>query len=895
MTPQQGHGLPKQTQNHEGFVTAVYPKLRVRKDSTDGLSSLEQKVSEIEPQESLSIYPRLKVSQGLSDEFLLQEEASVSSIDNESLTDPRDEDIVTSSSEYNSLSGITPQGSPFRSNYVQQQYVFDLPITVEHDASSTSLRADKEGFEDEFIESCSSNMSEAKMKSKLSSLEEGGFVTYAQGRPSIVKKNSASPSQVIGTECHHSRQISDKVSQALPNRAGHNDKATAFESAKGVVFTFGEIVDCKAHKVQTVEKRKDIEEELETIHQEVQWFRKQSEAAENDKGKVLKALNSSKRLIEELNLYLEIAQMEEHQAKEDSELASLRVVEMEQGIAAKAHNAANAQFEDAKLRNEATLLELGTVKEELITVQKDYAILLTEKDLAVKKAEEARSASKEIEKTVEELTVQLIAARDVLESQHATRSEAEERKIGVAMALEQDTLNWEKELKQEEEELEKLDQQILSEKDLKSKLDTASALLQDLKFELAAYMDSNVNLESKEHSNGNVIGQDKKTHSDIQIVVSLAKKNLEEVKFNIEETNEEIRLLHVASTSLKSQLEVKKIALSTLEQREGMASVAVESIEAELNRTINEIAMVQVKEREAREKMAEMHKILHKAAEEADQAKSLARAAHEELRKAQEGVEHAKAGASTVQSRLLAAQKEIEASKASESHAIAAFSALEETKAVQTLNKDNTPSGVTLPLEEYYELSNQAQDAEEEAKKRIADTLSQLEIAKGSELQTSSKLEKANSELSTRKERLKFAREKAKKAKEEKLCIEQELRKWRTELEQRRKAGESSPGAVKIPRPSLEGGKAEVTEKRIPPTRFEVRNEAQYLNKAPSAAAATQLTQSNKAYELIRSESDSLPDVQMLKKKKKSRFLRFFSFSSKKKKNSPSLHSPSLS
>ncbi|KAK1389393.1 Protein WEAK CHLOROPLAST MOVEMENT UNDER BLUE LIGHT 1 [Heracleum sosnowskyi] len=892
MTPQQGQGLPKRTQNHEGFVTAAYPKLRVRNDSTDKLSSLEQKFGETEPQESLYIYPQLKVSRGISDEILLEEEASVSSSNSESLTDPRDEENVTSSSEYNSVS------EPFRSNYVRQQYVFDLPITVDHDASSTSLRDEMERFEDELMESSSSNMSEAKTKSKLSSLEDGGFVTYAQGRPYNVNKVPPSSSQVLRTESRHSRQISDKVSQALPNRTGQIDKTTPFESAKGVVFTFGGIVDCKAHKVQTVEKRKDIEQELEAVHQELQWFRKQSEAAENDKGKVLKALNSSKRLIEELNLYLERAQMEEHQAKEDSELESLMAVEMEHGIVDKAHNAAKAQFEDAKARNDAALSELETVKEELITVQNDYATLLTEKDLALRKAEEARAASKEIEKTVQELTIELIAARDVLESQHATHLKAEEHKIGAAMALEQDTLNWEKELKQAEEDLEKLDQQILSAKDLKSKLDTASALLQDLNFELAACMDSNLNLESEEHSNGNVVGQDKKTRSDLQTAVSLAKKNLEEVKFNIEETNEEIRLLSVASTSLKSQLEVKKIALTTLDQREGMTSVAIQSIGEELNRTINEIAIVQVKGREAREKMVEMHNKLQKAAEEADQAKLVARAAHEELRKAQEEVEHAKAGARTVQSRLLAAQKEIEASKASESHAIAAITALEETEAAQTLNNDNTSSGVALPLEEYYELSKQAQDAEEQANKRIADALSQVEIAKESELQNLTKMEKVNSKLATQKDRLEFAREKAGKAKEEKLGIEQELRKWRAELEQRRKAGESSPGALipsKSPRESLEGEKAEAIEKRNLPTRFEVKNEAQYLNKAKSAAAATQLGQSIKTYEPKRSESVSFHDVQMLKKKKKFKILRFFSFSRKKKRNSPSLQSPSSS
>lgn len=622
-----------------------------------------------------------------------------------------------------------------------------------------------------------------------------------------------------------------------------------------------------------------MEQELEKAQEEMPELQKQADTAEEAKRQVLKELDSTKRLIEELKLNLERAQTEEHQAKQDSELAKLRVEEMEQGIADESSVAAKAQLEVAKARHTAAVSELKSVREELDALHKEYASLVTEKDVAVKKASEAIATAKEVEKTVEELTIELIATKESLESAHAAHLEAEEHRIGAAMAREQDFLNWEKELKQAEDELQRLNQQILSAKDVKKKLDTASALLLDLKAELAAYMETKLKEESGEEGNskGELEEPVKKTHTDIQAAVASAKKELEEVKLNIEKATAEVDCLKVATTSLKSELENEKSALATIRQREGMASVAVASIEAELERTRSEIAVVQLKEKEAREKMVELPGQLQEAAKEADQAKSEAQTAREELRKVKEEAEQAKAGASTIESRLLAAQKEIEAARASEKLALAAIKALQESESARCHDDVDSPTtGVTLSLEEYYGLSKRAHEAEEHANARVAAANSQIELAKESELKSLEKLEEVNREMAARKEALRSAMEKAEKAKEGKLGVEQELRKWRAEHEQRRKAGET--------------GQAVVNPTKSPRASFEGTNEAMKVGSTPAAVAAAvvpaQYVSSPKAHVLVHgnnTETDSSPDIKAGKKKKKSLFPRFFMFLARKR------------
>ncbi|XP_012445148.1 protein WEAK CHLOROPLAST MOVEMENT UNDER BLUE LIGHT 1 [Gossypium raimondii] len=629
-------------------------------------------------------------------------------------------------------------------------------------------------------------------------------------------KNEDHVSQIADLTPHHRKMIRSAKSFSPSQKKQvdlKRDLLAPFESVKEAVSKFGGIVDWKAHRNRTLERSKLVEQMFVRVQKEKPEYKKRPEDAEEEKMNVLKELDSTKRQTEKLKLHLERAQTEENQAKQDYELAKFRVDEMEHGIGDEASVAARAQLEVAKSRHAAAVSELKFVKEKLETLNKEYAFLMNERDTAVKKAEEVVSASKEVEKMVEELTIELIATREILESAHAAHVEAEEKRIRVTLARDQDTKHWEKELKQVEEELQRLNQQIYSAKDLKSKIDFASALLLDLKAELASYKSQTSKTT---------------THIDVHAFVASLQKELEDAKVNIEKASAEVDCLKVATISLKLELDRNKSELANSKQREHMASSAVALSEAELA-TVTRVA---------------------------DEAKSLAEIAREDLHKAEEEAAQVKAGASAMESRLLAAEKEIEAAKASEKLALAAIEAFEKSESTKSIDNVDSPPGVTLSTEEYYNLGERANEAKEEAKLRVEAVVSQVEVAKQSESISLERLEEVSREMAVRKEALKVAMVKAEKARERKFGIEQEWRKWRGEP----KATELSQGE-NPPRPSSEGKK-------------------ETKNFKPNALASSKPCKQGNT-----TETESLPKPK-LRKKKKSLLPKIFTFFSWKKSHS---------
>ncbi|KAJ6835421.1 protein WEAK CHLOROPLAST MOVEMENT UNDER BLUE LIGHT 1-like [Iris pallida] len=565
------------------------------------------------------------------------------------------------------------------------------------------------------------------------------------------------------------------------------DTAAPFESVKEAVSKFGGILDWKAHKVIALEKSKLIQIELAKIEEEIPKYKRQSEAAEDAKTRVLGELDTTKRLLEELKHSLEKTETEEAQAKQDSELAQLRAREMEQGISDDASVAAKAQAEVSRARHEAAVRELKSVKDELAAIQADYLRLVAERDLAIARADEAVAAARDVEKKVEDLTLELITTKEALELAHASHLEAEEHRVGVALATDRDVLDWEKELKQAEREMQQLSEQISSAADVKSRADAKSSLLLGLKNELVAYKEGKPIQEYFE-----IVGEEgepSKSQASVPSALASAKNELSEVRSSIERAKEEVKCLRVAASSLKAELARETEALAALRQREGMSAAAASSLEAELSRMQPELDLALAKEREAAERLEELPKVLERATQDAEQAKSVVQFAREELGKAREEAEQAKAAAGATEARLLAVQKEAKASKASEKLALGAIKAMQESEQQQT---EAAGDGVTLSLEEYYALSKKAYEAEEQANERLESVMEQVKDAKKSELLNLEKLEAARREMEEKKAALRAAKEKAGEANEGKLCAEQELREWRAESEVKRRGSDAA-------------------------------------------------------------------------------------------------------
>ncbi|XP_010461499.1 PREDICTED: protein WEAK CHLOROPLAST MOVEMENT UNDER BLUE LIGHT-like 2 [Camelina sativa] len=519
------------------------------------------------------------------------------------------------------------------------------------------------------------------------------------------------------------------------------DTAAPFESVKEAVSKFGGITDWKAHKIQTIERRKTVDQELEKIQEDMPEYKKQAVVAEEVKQQVVMELERTRSVVQELKLELEKAEKEEQQARQDSDLAKLRVEEMEQGIADESSVASKAQLEVAKARHFSAVSELGSLKEEIDIMSKEYESLLREKDSTAKRAVDSVSKAKDVERKMEGLTIEVLATKELLESAHAAHLEAQEKKFDAAMARDQDVYNQEKELKMVEEEIERVRQQIDAADDVKTKLQTASGLQQDLRAEIAAYKDSNMG---------------KRYNSDIQAAVDSAMNELEEVKSNIEKTNSEVKTLKIIVGSLQSELEREKRDLSDSKQRNS--------------------------EESREERCTEIAKKLQEATREAEEAKSLAVAAREELRKAKEESEKAKTGYYAIESQLIKAKKEMDAARASEKLALAAIKALQETECANKIEDiSSSPRSIIISVEEYYELSKQAHEVEEAANRKLAEIVSKIEVAKEEESRILENLEEVSRETAIRKVELQEAMGKVEKARDGKVVMDHELRKWRSE------------------------------------------------------------------------------------------------------------------
>ncbi|PWZ41684.1 Protein WEAK CHLOROPLAST MOVEMENT UNDER BLUE LIGHT 1 [Zea mays] len=565
-------------------------------------------------------------------------------------------------------------------------------------------------------------------------------------------------------------EIAERFIQSIDNRV-LVDTAAPIESVKEAVSKFGGILDWK-------ERRKNVQNELDKALEDAPRYKRRAEAAEAEKSKVVMELCTTRRTIEGLKLNLEKTQIEAIQAQQDSELADIRFKEIQQGIACRESAAARAEIELARYRYASALAELHLVKDELQQLQKEYMSLNTKRDNAETKACESSVASQEVEKTVDDLTLEIIRLKELLTSSQATHIIAEEQKLKVALAFQREKENCQNELSQADGEVQSLHDAVSINKDLESKLKAASTLLVKLQDEFSSYLKGE-----------SVDGDAERPMVITKLKLASARKELEDMRADIKKAKDDARIFWNDAATLRVEIEREEADLLALKHKEHLASLSVSSLQEEQSNVTNELNIVH-----ERKKAAKMPTELQQATEAMEQAQTKAQMARYEVAKAREELDQVKSQFNVVKLRLEAASREILAVNASKEIANASANALQEYNddgQIEPQDERISNNYMMLSLEEYNALSKKAQDAEGLAKKQVIKAVEKIKEAKDAEVRSLNQLEQSTKKTNERKLELRAAQEKANSAQYGKLTMENELRKRRANHEQQSKANES--------------------------------------------------------------------------------------------------------
>jgi hypothetical protein len=495
---------------------------------------------------------------------------------------------------------------------------------------------------------------------------------------------------------------------------------------------------------------------LDRVQEELTECYKRSTEAEAGRAQALRDLESATRAADKLRLGLKMAQIEDAQARQESELAQRRLRDLQRNATEGA--ATKAELDAARERLQAARAEVDSL-------EKVRAAAAAEADTATARAREAAAESRESGKAVEDLAAELIQLKEALASSHAAHVDAEEKRLRLALALAQDKSQWQIELEDAQQEAKRLRAELQVACDVEMKAEAASKLLANLKAELSACAGADDDDEKPTVS----------SHSQPPMLEKV-KKELEDVKASVERAKNEAKCLRVAAASMRDDIDRRKADLAALKRREGLSSASIPYLKEELSRATSELIAMREAAAKAGSDESRMAEEIVEARRQAEEAKAKARSAREEVAKARDEAGVAKAAVATMEARLVAVAREILAATTSEEIATASAGAL-----LQAGSEAVVQGVVTLTLEEYAEMSRRARETEEVAGRRVMEAVKLIKEAKDVEVRSLEKLAQQERQTEQRRRALEAATLEAEEEEFEKLSAERELRQWRAE------------------------------------------------------------------------------------------------------------------
>lgn len=390
---------------------------------------------------------------------------------------------------------------------------------------------------------------------------------------------------------------------------------------------------------------------------------------------------------------------------------------------------------------------------------------------------------------------------------------------------------------------------------------------------------------------------------------------LEQAKLNLTRTTSDIADIRASVESFNKKLERERTGLEKTRERLAQNSSNILALEEELNQT--KLKLQVVKDAEAKgfpDNHLEISKELQQLGIEAEKFKEMKAAVELEVLRIESEIERNKAMMNTAQVKLFAARKMKEAARAAEAVALSEIMILTKHENPSSdISQTHGSERVTLPSEEYSTLALIACEAKERSRKRVIDVMQQVDAANASKMEILNQAEKASEELKISQIALEAALSRVDAANQEKLAVEEALRKWRSEHGQKRRTVQNSTkfknpcpphykrdsrlldvngmnmvsdGPMPVLKPTLSIGQI-LSRKLLPPEQFESATPSEKSSVRRKMSLGQMLSKQNDDLSSLKRAEKDTSQKQPSGKRKKSGFARFtllLAKQSKKKK-----------
>ncbi|XVE56878.1 hypothetical protein DITRI_Ditri04bG0045700 [Diplodiscus trichospermus] len=560
------------------------------------------------------------------------------------------------------------------------------------------------------------------------------------------------------------------------NTFGHFSKGKyPIEPVQVAISLFGENGDQLKHRSNSSDSDMEKEKDIEGLEKELANYRLQLEAKDSAYMQALLQLEHYKKTTEEFSVLLKNSELERDRYIDECNEVKNQIDELE----SKMKGMVDQVSETAKIREHLSqvLNELKVTQAALLNMETELAAAKDSELKALTLAELMETSAKMEKEKSEEILAHISELHDaVVISKHAA-TEAEKEKCSIVSEKDAEMESLKAAAFQAREEIEELENQLLIKSayidSLQEKLDQVANVLGSVE---TATSGGGIDL--------NEIKQDlefkERKISDQAFYIEALETELNRLKLELKNANEEARILNRNVEALKSDIEKLEIEMDEVGERENDAQVEIAMLKAELHKGRSKIAAAEAAEARAQSVKSGLYLAVQQLAVEADEAKK-------ENQELKQGLEAEECDNSKLNHQAEQSQG-------------ALISQIDD-------QREKGVDNITISIEEYNSLIQRAEKAHQIAQdpKQLAtesENKNEVELLK-------KELEVAMAKIGLFRNRTEQAATRAEAAEKAKATLKDQLRSWQ-EQKQRRKAAlaalreESAPKQFSLPSPTVE-------------------------------------------------------------------------------------------